>query len=87
MGVIADIFQFAKEILSHRPCRSLLKIYLLGSTLALLGVAGVLVETILLPFLEGRPQKEDSDPEFIFMETMMDDKKQPLKTQTVISCW
>ena len=77
MGVVADLIPFTKEILRQRTHRGLLKVYLLGSMLVLLGVVGGLVETVLLPFLEGKPQnEEDSEPEFLFMKTMMDDMEQ-----------
>ena len=78
MGVVADLIPFTKEILRQRTHRGLLKVYLLGSMLVLLGVVGGLVETVLLPFLEGKPQnsEEDSEPEFLFMKTMMDDTEQ-----------
>ncbi|XP_029362880.1 G0/G1 switch protein 2 [Echeneis naucrates] len=52
MEPISEIIPFAKEMLSQRPNRSLVKIYMLGSTLAMLGMIGGMVETILLPFSE-----------------------------------
>ncbi|CAL8326059.1 unnamed protein product [Merluccius merluccius] len=89
METIAEMIPFAKEMLSHRPGRGLVKVYLLGSTLALLGAVGGLVETVFLPFLEERQQqgvKEEGEPELLFMEMRSDNnKKQLLKPQTVSS--
>ncbi|CAL8251004.1 unnamed protein product [Arctogadus glacialis] len=80
MGVVSDLIPFAKEILSHRPCRGMLKVYLMGSILVLLGAAGGLLETFLLPFLEGRPQKEDSEPDFLLMATIRQKQQQRVKS-------
>uniref|UniRef100_A0A3Q2PIF1 G0/G1 switch 2 n=1 Tax=Fundulus heteroclitus TaxID=8078 RepID=A0A3Q2PIF1_FUNHE len=40
MDSISDIIPFAKDMLRQRPTRSMLKIYMLGSTLAVLGMVG-----------------------------------------------
>lgn len=50
METIGEIIPFAKEMLNQRPNRSMLKMYMLGSTLAMLGVIGGMVEMVLLPF-------------------------------------
>ena len=56
----------------------MLKVYLMGSMLVLLGAAGGLVETLLLPFLERRPQKEDSETDFLLMATFRQKQQQQL---------
>ncbi|XP_029975169.1 G0/G1 switch protein 2 isoform X2 [Salarias fasciatus] len=48
----AEIIPFVMEMLRQKPNRSLLKIYVLGSTLAILGAVGSVVDTIILPFVE-----------------------------------
>lgn len=52
MESFGEMIPFAKEMLNQRPSRNMLKIYMLGSSLALLGLVGGLVETLLLPFVE-----------------------------------
>uniref|UniRef100_A0A669DUJ7 G0/G1 switch 2 n=1 Tax=Oreochromis niloticus TaxID=8128 RepID=A0A669DUJ7_ORENI len=61
MENFGEIIPFAKEMLTQRPSRSMLKIYMLGSTLAMLGMVGGLVEMAFLPFVE-RDTEED-EPE------------------------
>uniref|UniRef100_A0A672IPE2 G0/G1 switch 2 n=1 Tax=Salarias fasciatus TaxID=181472 RepID=A0A672IPE2_SALFA len=48
----AEIIPFVMEMLRQKPNRSLLKIYVLGSTLAILGAVGSVVDTIILPFTD-----------------------------------
>ena len=50
MESIGKIIQFVKQVLSQWPSKGTLKIYALGSSLAVLGVVGGLVEALLLPF-------------------------------------
>lgn len=52
MESLGEVIPFAKEMLNQRPSKHMLKIYMLGSGLALLGLVGGLVKTLLLPFLE-----------------------------------
>ncbi|XP_014328821.1 G0/G1 switch protein 2-like [Xiphophorus maculatus] len=59
MESISDIIPFAKDLLSQKPTRSMLKIYMLGSTLAVLGMVGGMVEMIFLPFEEDRTTEEE----------------------------
>lgn len=54
MESFGEMIPFAKEMLNQRPSRHMLKIYMLGSSLALLGLLGALVEALLLPFVEQR---------------------------------
>ncbi|XP_037313289.2 G0/G1 switch protein 2-like [Pungitius pungitius] len=58
METIGEIIPFAKEMLNQRPSRGMLKVYMLGSTMAVLGVVGGLVETYLLPFAEQEAAEE-----------------------------
>ncbi|XP_017161172.1 G0/G1 switch protein 2 isoform X2 [Poecilia reticulata] len=59
MESISDIIPFAKDLLSQKPTRSMLKIYMLGSTLAVLGMVGGMVEMIFLPFAEDHTIEEE----------------------------
>ncbi|XP_043977413.1 G0/G1 switch protein 2 [Gambusia affinis] len=55
METMQELIPFAKEILRQRANRKLLKVYLLGSVLAVLGTAIGLVETLCHPFSSGEP--------------------------------
>lgn len=50
VGTMEELIPFAKELLSQRPSRGLLKVYLLGSVFAVLGTVIGLVETVCHPF-------------------------------------
>ncbi|XP_070695076.1 G0/G1 switch protein 2 [Pempheris klunzingeri] len=81
METIGEIIPFAKEMLTQRPSRSMLRIYMLGSTLAVLGVVGGLVETVLLPFVE-QEGAEDAPAELIMVKKK--EKKQVLKSHATM---
>ncbi|XP_041802399.1 G0/G1 switch protein 2 [Chelmon rostratus] len=81
METIGEIIPFAKEMLNQRPNRGMLKIYMLGSTLAMLGVVGGLVETVLLPFVE---QETVEDTLAELMEERKKEKKQVLTAHTTL---
>lgn len=55
MTNLQELIPFAKEMLSQRPCGGVLKIYLLGSVLAVLGTVVGLVEAACHPFSSGEP--------------------------------
>ncbi|KAL1020611.1 hypothetical protein UPYG_G00002410 [Umbra pygmaea] len=59
METINEFIPFAKEMLSQRPSRGMMKVYLVGSTLAFFGVVGGLVETVCMPFCEQEPLDEE----------------------------
>lgn len=80
METIGEIIPFAKEMLNQKPNRSMLKIYMLGSTLAVLGVVGGLLETVLLPFVEN-DDAEDTPVEVVMVEKK---EKQVLMSQTTV---
>ncbi|XP_022618975.1 G0/G1 switch protein 2-like [Seriola dumerili] len=83
METIGEIIPFAKEMLNQRPNRGMVKIYMLGSTLAMLGMIGGLVETILLPFVEQEPV-EDTLVEL--SKEKRKKRKQVLKSHTTVIC-
>ncbi|KAM9350409.1 G0/G1 switch protein 2 [Symphorus nematophorus] len=84
METIGEIIPFAKEMLNQKPSRGMLKIYMLGSTLAMLGVVGGLVETVLLPFAE-QETVEDTLAERI-VEKEKKEKKHAVKSHTTLVC-
>ncbi|XP_074531402.1 G0/G1 switch protein 2 [Halichoeres trimaculatus] len=55
MGSLQEFIPFAKEMLSQKPSRGLLKVYLVGSVFAVLGTVIGLVETVCHPFSSGEP--------------------------------
>ncbi|XP_061590667.1 G0/G1 switch protein 2 [Cololabis saira] len=70
----SEVFVFAKEMLEQKPSRGMLKIYVLGSTLAMLGMIGGLVENVFLPVLED-PSLESKMMEELFMKKRKGEKQ------------
>uniref|UniRef100_UPI0037E7A2CE G0/G1 switch protein 2 n=1 Tax=Semicossyphus pulcher TaxID=241346 RepID=UPI0037E7A2CE len=83
METISEIIPFAKEMLNQRPGRGMLKIYMLGSTLAMLGAVAAVVETVLLPFAEREETDEDMPGELI-LEKIKREKKQMLALESTL---
>lgn len=81
METIGEIIPFAKEMLNQRPSRSILKMYMLGSTLAMLGVIGGMVEMVLLPF--GDEEAIEDEPVELIKEKKKE-KKQALESHTTL---
>ncbi|XP_067096322.1 G0/G1 switch protein 2 [Osmerus mordax] len=77
MDTMSEIIPFAKEMLNQKPSRVMLKMYMLGTTLAFIGMMGGFVETVCLPFAEQEPTDEEVT-EFVTEKVM-------LKSQTAIS--
>lgn len=63
MENIQELIPFARELLSQRPSRGLLKVYLLGSVLAALGTLVAVVEAVCQTF----SSTENMDAEMILM--------------------
>ncbi|KAM4597675.1 G0/G1 switch protein 2-like [Polymixia lowei] len=63
METMQELIPFAKEMLSNKPSRGMLKVYLAGSLLAVLGTVIGLVETVCRPFSSGEPM--DAEMAFI----------------------
>ncbi|NWI74959.1 G0S2 protein, partial [Dryoscopus gambensis] len=62
METVHELIPFAKEMLSQKPNRKMVKLYMLGSVLAFFGVVIGLVETVCSPFSsEGRTEEEEED--------------------------
>ncbi|NWS48168.1 G0S2 protein, partial [Probosciger aterrimus] len=59
METMHELIPFAKEMLSQKPNRKMVKLYMLGSVLAFFGVVIGLVEAVCSPFTsEGRLEEE-----------------------------
>lgn len=59
-----ELIPFAKEMLSQKPNRKMVKVYMLGSMLAFVGVVIGLVETVCSPFTsEGKLEEEEAEEE------------------------
>ncbi|NXH99871.1 G0S2 protein, partial [Pachycephala philippinensis] len=62
METMHELIPFAKEMLSQKPNRKMVKLYMLGSVLAFFGVVIGLVETVCSPFSsEGRIEEEEEE--------------------------
>uniref|UniRef100_A0A8C3QVQ5 G0/G1 switch 2 n=1 Tax=Cyanoderma ruficeps TaxID=181631 RepID=A0A8C3QVQ5_9PASS len=62
METMHELIPFAKEMLSQKPNRKMVKLYMLGSVLAFFGVVIGLVETVCSPFSsEGRLEEDEED--------------------------
>ncbi|XP_056293037.1 G0/G1 switch protein 2-like [Pseudoliparis swirei] len=59
MESMQELIPFAKEMLSQKPSRGLLKVYLVGSVFALLGTLIGLVETVCYPFSSAESMDTD----------------------------
>ncbi|KAM9369409.1 G0/G1 switch protein 2 [Phaethornis superciliosus] len=61
METMQELIPFAKEMLSQKPNRKMVKLYMLGSVLAFFGVVIGLVETVCSPFTsEGVLEEEEN---------------------------
>lgn len=61
METLEELVPFVREMVSQKPGRGLLKVYLVGSVLALLGTVLGLVETVCHPFSSGGMTDADID--------------------------
>ncbi|KAM7032461.1 PREDICTED: G0/G1 switch protein 2 [Sturnus vulgaris] len=62
METMQELIPFAKEMLSQKPNRKMVKLYMLGSVLAFFGVVIGLVETVCSPFSsQGSLEEEEED--------------------------
>ncbi|MBN3276959.1 G0S2 protein, partial [Polyodon spathula] len=60
MQTMQELIPFAKEMLSQKPNRKMVKVYLVGTVLAFFGVVIGLVETVCHPFSSEEPLEEDA---------------------------
>uniref|UniRef100_F6YH06 G0/G1 switch 2 n=1 Tax=Equus caballus TaxID=9796 RepID=F6YH06_HORSE len=59
METVQELIPLAKEMMAQKPNRKLLKLYVLGSVLAFLGVVLGLVETVCSPFTASSRLREE----------------------------
>ncbi|KFP16450.1 G0/G1 switch protein 2 [Egretta garzetta] len=62
METMHELIPFAKEMLSQKPNRKMVKLYMLGSVLAFFGVVIGLVETVCSPFTSDGRLEEEKQP-------------------------
>ncbi|XP_048353459.1 G0/G1 switch protein 2 [Sphaerodactylus townsendi] len=64
METMQELIPFAKEMLRQKPNRKMVKMYMLGSVLAFVGVVIGLVETVCSPFTsEGKLEDQEAEEE------------------------
>ncbi|XP_067863869.1 G0/G1 switch protein 2 [Heptranchias perlo] len=83
METMNELIPFAKEMLSQKPNRKMVKIYVMGTVLAFFGVVIGLVETVCRPFVSSENEEqplEDRLPRELRKEQK---KLQQKKEQTV----
>ncbi len=71
-----ELIPFAKELLSQKPNRGLLKVYLVGSVFAVLGTVIGLVETVCLPFSSGETMDAENILTLSWEQRTVDAEKQ-----------
>ncbi|CAI9623070.1 unnamed protein product [Staurois parvus] len=80
METMNELIPFAKEILSQKPNKKMVKMYVLGSVLAFFGVVIGLVETVCSPFT----RREDTDFDEIKHSASLPAPSQPQKKEEVL---
>ncbi|XP_073525256.1 G0/G1 switch protein 2 [Phyllobates terribilis] len=80
METMHELIPFAKEMLSQKPNKKMVKMYVLGSVLAFFGVVIGLVETVCSPFT-GR---SDTDVEELRHQAPLTASSHPQKKEEVL---
>uniref|UniRef100_A0A8B9RZC9 G0/G1 switch 2 n=1 Tax=Accipiter nisus TaxID=211598 RepID=A0A8B9RZC9_9AVES len=79
METMHELIPFAKEMLSQKPNRKMVKLYVLGSVLAFFGVVIGLVEAVCSPFTsEGRLEEEEEQKPALKREQRCPQKQEDL---------
>ncbi|XP_034023620.1 G0/G1 switch protein 2-like [Thalassophryne amazonica] len=68
MDSVQELIPFAKELVRQKPSRRLLKVYLLGSVFAVLGMLLGLMEAVCQPF----SSTESLDPDMVLLLARME---------------
>ncbi|XP_006031369.1 G0/G1 switch protein 2 [Alligator sinensis] len=65
METMQELIPFAREMLSQKPSRKMVRLYMLGSMLAFFGAVIGLVETVCSPFVsqDGLEEEEEEEKE------------------------
>ncbi|XP_043932182.1 G0/G1 switch protein 2 [Protopterus annectens] len=61
METMHELIPFAREMLSQKPNRKMVKMYVVGSVLAFFGVVIGLMETVCQPFAAPETSEEEED--------------------------
>lgn len=80
METVQELIPLAKELMAQRPSRKLVKLYVLGSVLAFLGMVIGLVETVCSPFTAASRLR---DEEAAVAELQAALERKALATQTL----
>ncbi|XP_025932960.1 G0/G1 switch protein 2 [Apteryx rowi] len=78
METMHELIPFAKEMLSQKPNRKMVKLYMLGSVLAFLGVVIGLVETVCSPFTSEERLEEEKEKKAASTQEQMKQKRENL---------
>lgn len=79
METMHELIPFAKEMLSQKPNRKMVKLYMLGSVLAFFGVVIGLVEAVCSPFTsQGSPEEEEEQKPALKREQTRPQKQEDL---------
>ncbi|ELW47774.1 G0/G1 switch protein 2 [Tupaia chinensis] len=81
METIQELIPLAREIMTQKPKGKLVKLYVLGSVLALFGVVLGLVETVCSPFTASSRLREE---EAAVAELQAARERQALRTQALL---
>ncbi|XP_008514785.2 G0/G1 switch protein 2 [Equus przewalskii] len=81
METVQELIPLAKEMMAQKPNRKLLKLYVLGSVLAFLGVVLGLVETVCSPFTASSRLREE---EAAVAELQAARERKALQTQALL---
>ncbi|XP_019523260.1 PREDICTED: G0/G1 switch protein 2 [Hipposideros armiger] len=81
METVQELIPLAREIMAQKPSRKLVKLYVLGSVLALFGVVLSLVETVCSPFTASSRLREE---EAALAELRAAREHQALRTQALL---
>lgn len=81
METVQELIPLAKEMMSQKPKGKVVKLYVLGSVLALLGVVLGLVETVCSPFTAASRLR---DEEAVVAELQEARERQAQRTQALL---
>lgn len=82
METVQEVIPLAKEMMAQKSKRKLVKLYVLGSVLALFGVVLGLVETVCSPFTAASRLREE---EAAAAELRASRERQTLRTQALLA--
>ncbi|XP_048409367.1 G0/G1 switch protein 2 [Stegostoma tigrinum] len=84
METMNELIPFAKEMLSQKPNRQMVKLYVVGSVLAFFGVVIGLVETVCSPFVSGEDEEQPLDGAIPRKLSKEEEKKLPAEQRQLV---